>query len=83
MVITELDRFVGVVRDTPIAPVWVVEVQGGEDNPLKVLRTAHWVRKKVEDALPSFATTLSPDAPHMWSSIIREMNSLIVSPPHL
>ena len=79
MVIAQLDRFMGIGRDIPIAPLWAADVQGSKENPLKFLRTAHWVRKRVEDALSPFTTTLSSDTLNIWSSLIGEVNALIVS----
>lgn len=83
MFIAELDRFMGIDRDIPTAPLWANVVQGNKESPLRFLCTAHWVRKQVEDALPRFTTTLSPEALSIWTSLIHETNSLIVSPTFL
>lgn len=79
MATVQLDRFVAADRDIPTAPLWLANVHGTRDIPLKFSRTAYWVRDQIKILLSFPSTTLCPDIVRHYSSLVEEINALIVS----
>ena len=81
MATVQLDRFVGVDRSIPTAPLWLANVHGTRTVPLKFFRTAHWVREQVRAMLSFPITALGPDTFRDYSLLVEKIDELIVSHP--
>ena len=81
MATVQLDRFVGVDRSIPTAPLWLAKVHGTRKVPLKFFRTAHWVREQVRAMLSFPIMDLGPDIFRDYSLLVEKIDELIVSHP--
>lgn len=80
MATVQLDRFIGVDRRVPTAPLWVARIHETKRRPFTFFRTAHWVRDQVQTMLSSSTAVLGPDTSRGCSLLVKEINALIVSP---